>query len=199
MAEIIPRWEWRHFAAKIDLAINLNDYEKTGHVESTEVYILSKVCGENSKLRATKMDIKSLQHVNEDWLEQWKPIKKVDFPLAKGEIIELYKIFRVTSPQLMEDQYTIKEFLEMARNDDRLMVFNVEKVRDIYDVDGCIVEYATVKVDGKIVKTVAAELENHKKVKETVQKLGLWGKENINYVRALKRIRNNQLYEKKNG
>ena len=188
MAEVIPRWEWRHFADSIKLAINLNDYEKTRHVESSEFYVLSKVCDENPKVRANKMDIKSLQQVNEDWLEQWKPIKKVDFPLPKDEMIELYRIFRLTPPELKDKNYTIDEFLDMARNDNRLMVFSVEKVRDLYDVNGCIVEYATVKVNGKKVKTAAAELEDPKKVKETVKKMGLWGKENINYVKALKRI-----------
>lgn len=188
MAEVIPRWEWRHFADSIKLAINLNDYEKTRHVESSEFYVLSKVCDENPKVRANKMDIKSLQQVNEDWLEQWKPIKKVDFPLPKDEMIELYRIFRLTPPELKDKNYTIDEFLDIARDDNRLMVFSVEKVRDLYDVDGCIVEYATVKVNGKKVKTAAAELEDPEKVKETVQKMGLWGKENINYVKALKRI-----------
>jgi len=193
MAEIIPRWEWRHFANDIKLAINLNDYEKTRHVESSEFYVLSKVCDENPKVRANKMDIKSLQQVNEDWLEQWKPIKRVDFPLPKDEMIELYRIFRLTPPKLMDKDYSIDEFLDMARNDDRLMVFSVEKVRDLYDVDGCIVEYATVKVNGKEVRTAAAELEDPEKVKETVQKMGLWGKENINYVKALKRIAEGKL------
>ena len=139
------------------------------------------------------MDIKSLQQVNEYWLEQWKPIKKVEFPLPKDEMIELYRIFRISPPELTQDQYSIEQFLEMAKNDERLMVFNVKKIRDLYDVDGCIVEYAAVNVDGRELITVAAELEDPDKVKETVEKLGLWGKENINYVKALKRIRSNTL------
>jgi len=193
MAEIIPRWEWRQFADKINLAINLDDYKKTRHVESSEYYVLSRVCDENPKIRENKMDIKSLQQVNEYWLEQWKPIKKVEFPLPKDEMIELYRIFRISPPELTQDQYSIEQFLEMAKNDERLMVFNVKKIRDLYDVDGCIVEYATVNVDGRELITVAAELEDPDKVKETVEKLGLWGKENINYVKALKRIRSNTL------
>ena len=188
MAEIIPRWEWRHFAKDIDIAINLEEYKKTRHVESSEHYVLSRVCDENPKVRENKMDIKSLQQVNEDWLEQWKPIKKVDFPLSNNELIDLYKIFRLTPPKLEEREYGIDEFLEMAKKDERLLVFDVQKVRDLYDVDGCIVEYATVKVNDKTLKTVAAELEDPEKVKETVKKMGLWGKENINYVKALKRV-----------
>ncbi len=69
----------------------------------------------------------------------------------------------------------------------------MDKNRDLYDVDGCIIEYTTVKVDGRLFKTVAAELPDPEKVKQTVRKMGLWGKENINYVKALKRIRMGQL------
>lgn len=193
MVEIIPRWEWRHFADKINLAINLNDYEKRRHVESSEYYVLSKVCDENPKIRENKMDIKSLQQVNEDWLEQWRPVKKVEFPLPKNELIELYRVFRLSPPQLNKDQYSIEQFIDMAKNDERLMVFSVRKIRDLYDVDGCIVEYATVNIDGRDLVSVAAELEDPLKVKETVIKLGLWDKENINYVKALKRIRSNSI------
>lgn len=54
-------------------------------------------------------------------------------------------------------------------------------------------EYATVKVDGKEYKTAAAEDPDPSKVKRIVEKMGLWGRENINYVKALKRIGKNEL------
>ena len=60
-------------------------------------------------------------------------------------------------------------------------------------MDTCIVEYATVKVDGKEYKTAAAEDPDPSKVKRIVEKMGLWGRENINYVKALKRIGKNEL------
>ncbi len=55
------------------------------------------------------------------------------------------------------------------------------------------VESATVKADGQEIKTVAVEDPDPAKVRATVEKLGLWGRENINYVQALKRIRNKEL------
>ncbi len=193
MGEIIPRWEWRTFAKDIKLAINLDDYEKTRHVESKEMYVLSKVVDENPKVRDNKMDVKSLQQVNLDGLEQWKPILKVAFPLPKEKLLEVYKVFRLAPPEFEKDVYTFEEFVEIAKKNPRIMLFEVEKTRDLYDVDTCIVEYATVKVDGKEYKTAAAEDPDPEKVKRIVKKMGLWGGENINYVKALKRIREGKL------
>lgn len=193
MGEAIPRWEWRTFAKQIDLKINLDDYEKARHMESSEVYILSTVVNENQKIRDDKMDIKSLQQVNEDGLEQWKPIMKVAFPLPIDQVTKVYRVFRLSVPKLDKSSYTFGEFVQMAKSNQRLLAIDVDKVRDLYDVDGCIVESAMVKFDGEEFKTVAAEDPDPAKVKATVEKLGLWGWENINYVKGLKRAKNKQL------
>ncbi len=189
MADVIPRWEWRTWGKEITLDIDLKEYERTRHVESSEVYVLSTECDENTKVRENKMYIKSLQAVNKDKLEQWKPIKKLNFPLPGTELIELYKIFRIQAPQFNRETYTFDELLKLASGEEKLMVFHVDKFRDLYNVDGCIVEYVTVTVNGRQFKTCATELPNPAKVKETVQIMGLWGNENINYVKALKRIK----------
>jgi len=193
MAEVIPRWEWRTWGEDLALDIDLKDYEHTRHVESSEVYVLSTECDENTKARENEMGIKSLQLVNDDKLEQWNSVKKAAFPLPREELIELYKVFNISSPEFEKDSFTFDEFIDLAEKDEKLLVFYVDKIRDLYDVDGCIVEYATVKVEGRLFKTVAAELPDPEKVKQTVRKMGLWGKENINYVKALKRIRMGQL------
>jgi exopolyphosphatase/guanosine-5'-triphosphate,3'-diphosphate pyrophosphatase len=99
MGEIIPRWEWRTFAKEIQTTINLGDYEKTRHVESSEVYVLSTVVDENPKIRDDKMDVKSLQQINDDGLEQWKPIMKVAFPLTVDQMTEVYRVFRHSVPK----------------------------------------------------------------------------------------------------
>ena len=193
MGEIIPRWEWRTFAKNIELKLDLAKYEKTRHVESAEVYVLSTIVDENPKIRDDKMDVKSLQQVNEDGLEQWKPIMKVSFPISAGQLREVYKIYRFSPPELKGNECSFAGFIELAKNNKRLMAIDVVKIRDLYDVDGCIVESATVKADGQEFKTVAAEDPDPAKVKATVEKLGLWGRENINYVQALKRIRKKEL------
>lgn len=193
MPEVIPRWEWRTWGRDLKLKIDLKNYEHKRHVESSEVYVLSTECDENPKVRGNIMDIKSLQRVNDDNLEQWEPIKKLAFPLPKKELVELYRIFCIPAPEFNKETYTFDDFLTLVKKEERLLVFHVDKLRDLYDVDGCIVEYSTVTADNKTYKTATAELPDPEKVKETVGKMGLWGMENINYVKALKRIRNGQL------
>lgn len=193
MGKIIPRWEWRTWGKEIKLNIDLSQYEHTRHIESSEVYILSTECEENTKVRDNKLDIKQLQQVDESGFELWKPIKKVEFPLPKNELLELYEIWRVSPPNFDKDIYTFDEFLEIAKTNEKLLIFNVDKVRDLYDVDGCIVEYSKVTVDGKIFMTAAAELPDTSVVKKVVEKMGLWGRENTSYVKALKKIRKGEL------
>lgn len=193
MEKIIPRWEWRTFADSIDIAVDLNQYTQDREVESAEVYVLSTVVDENPKVRDGKMDVKSLQQVNEDGLEQWKPILKVSFPLNQEQLAEVYRVFRLSLPKLKGDTVSFEEFVKLAEANSRLMAIDVVKSRKLYTVDGCIVENAFLTVDGKKFQTVAAEDPDPELVKDVVKKLGLWDRENINYVKGLKRIRNKEL------
>ena len=193
MGKIIPNWEWRTFAKNVALNIDLNDYEKTRHIESKQVYLLSAVIDENPEVSDNKMDVKSLQQVNEDGLEQWKPILKVDFPLPKEQLVEVYRVFRVAPPPMDKDIYSLNDFMKLVEKSRNILPFHVEKIRDLYNVDTCIVEYATVKVDGEEYKTAAVKDPDPSKVKRIVEKIGLWGGENISYVKALKRIKKSEL------
>ena len=63
----------------------------------------------------------------------------------------------------------------------------------LYDVDGCIVEDSRVTFDGETFQTVAAEDTDAVKVRNTVAKLGLLERENINYIKAAQRIKTGTL------
>lgn len=195
MEKIIPRWEWRTFAESLEIAVDLDQYKQDRQVESAETYILSTVVDENPKVRDGKMDVKSLQQVNEDGLEQWKPILKVSFPLSLEQTAEVFQVFRLSLPKLEGENVSYEEFIALAKDNPRLMVIDVVKSRKLYTVDECIVENAFLKVDGKTFQTVAAEDPDTEKVKRAVKKLGLWDLENINYVKGLKRIRNNEMQQ----
>ena len=64
-----------------------------------------------------------------------------------------------------------------------------DKVRNQYDVDGCTVESSEVTFDGETFQTVAAEDPDPIKVRDTVARLGLLEHENINYIKAIQRIK----------
>ena len=193
MAEIIPRWEWRTFTHQSDVETKISTYPLTRQVESSDVYILSELSMENAKVRNDLMDIKSLQVVTKDGLEQWKPVKKEKFPLPLEEVQKMFSVFRVPMPEFSKDTCTFDEFVELVKTDDRIICVTVDKSRRLYDVDGCIVEVADLKIAGKSIMTVAVELEDPDKVRDTMKMLGLSGLENINYVTAIKRMHRGEL------
>ncbi len=190
MQEIVPRWEWRTFTNDLKKAEeNIRKHTEGKSRESAEVYILSEVSMDNTKVRDNLMDIKTLQQVNEDRLELWLPIMKGTFPLPVAEIEKVFKCFRVSMPKLSRDQYTFEQYLdEVIRPSKLLKAVNVLKKRTGFTINNCIVEIADVKVDDKWIKTAAVEMEDPSMVIKTVRELELDTFPNINYLRGLKNL-----------
>ena len=87
MERIIPRWEWRTFGASFGEADRRFAALERGHVqESDEIYLLSRDTDANVKIRDRLMDIKTLEQVNAEGLEQWRPVMKGEFPLPAAEV-----------------------------------------------------------------------------------------------------------------
>jgi exopolyphosphatase / guanosine-5'-triphosphate,3'-diphosphate pyrophosphatase len=192
MENIIPRWEWRTFGAGFgDAEERFKAFTPDKVRESDEVYILSAVSNDNTKVRDMLMDIKTLQQVNEDGLEQWKPVMKGKFPLPVEEIKKVFAAFRVAPPPFSRDEYAFDQFLvEVIKSSRHLRAVKVHKTRTGYTINGCIAEIADVTADGKKIRTVAIESEDPVRVITTVRELGLDQFENINYLRGLKSLAN---------
>jgi exopolyphosphatase / guanosine-5'-triphosphate,3'-diphosphate pyrophosphatase len=192
MENIIPRWEWRTFGVGFgDAEERFKAFTPDKVRESDEVYILSAVSNDNTKVRDMLMDIKTLQQVNEDGLEQWKPVMKGKFPLPVEEIKKVFAAFRVAPPPFSRDEYAFDQFLaEVIKSSRHLRAVNVHKTRTGYTINGCIAEIAEVTADGKKTRTVAIESEDPVRVITTVRELGLDRFENINYLRGLKSLAN---------
>jgi exopolyphosphatase/guanosine-5'-triphosphate,3'-diphosphate pyrophosphatase len=192
MVEIIPRWEWRTFARTIETRIDLAAYPRTRHVESSEIYLASATSEGNPKIRDEKIDIKTLQLANDDGLEQWKPVLKASFPLSVDQLAEVYRALNLAAPPGV-GPFGLEALLQMVNEDTRSWAVFVDKVRNQYNVDGCIVEASQVTFDGEAFQTVAAEDPDAVKVRNTVAKLGLLEQENISYVKAIHRIKSGRL------
>jgi exopolyphosphatase/guanosine-5'-triphosphate,3'-diphosphate pyrophosphatase len=190
MEKIIPRWEWRTFGGDFGDADNrFAALEPSGVQESDEVYFLSPTGDQNVKVRYDLMDIKVLEQVNADGLEQWKPVMKGTFPLPATEVKKVFDALGVAAPSLSRSGYTLEQFIkELAEPGQRLRVVNVHKKRTRYKIDGCTSEMTDVTADGKKTRTVALELEDPDRVIATVRKLGLDKFPNINYPRGLKQL-----------
>lgn len=190
MDKIIARWEWRTFGetfGKAEERIRAFPCDKVR--KSSEVYILSRKSMDNTKIRDMLMDIKTLQQINADRLEQWYPVMKAAFPLEHNVLVDVFAAWKVAVPKLERDRYPYEEFLQelVGRHPD-LRAVAVEKERHGFSVNGCIVEIADLKFDGTPIRTVAVEMEDPVNVLNTVGELELHGFENVNYLKALKRF-----------
>lgn len=190
MENIIPRWEWRTFTNDLGKSEeNIRKHPEGKTRESDEVYILSEVSMDNTKVRDDLMDIKTLKQVNEDRLEQWLPIMKGTFPLSVSDIEKVFKCFRVTLPKFERIEYTFQQYLaEIIHPSKLLKAVNVHKKRTGFTINNTIVEIAEVTVDNKIIKTAAVEMEDPELVIKTVRELELDKFPNINYLRGLKNL-----------
>src|SRR5271157_3965005 len=162
MENIIPRWEWRTFGESLGEADSkFAAFQSTGVQESDEIYFLSPAGEQNVKVRDRLMDIKVLEQVNPDGLEQWKPVMKGAFPLPAAEVTNVLNALGVVPPPLARADYTLEQFVtELAEPGQRLRVVKVHKRRARYKIGGCSSEMTEVVADGKKIRTVAIESED---------------------------------------
>lgn len=187
--KIVPRWEWRTFGPDFpEDEKRIKKYGEPAPRRSEEAYILSRMSDENTKIRDGLMDIKSLQEVNVNKLEQWKPIMKEAFPLDKEKLEKLFHVFKVKLPALKRESYTYEQFLdELIRPDKDLKVVEVRKERYGYTINEATVEFALTWFNGVPLKTFCVEHADPELVIKTVKELGLEGYPNINYIKAMKK------------
>ncbi len=186
MATIIPRWEWRTFGSDFKGADEKIMALEPSVKKSGEKYILSRNSNENCKIRDDLMDIKSPVNVNEDKLEQWYPTMKLEFPLSKEQVCELFtKYFKVDVPELA-DSYDYAAFVELCSQQKDLCVVDVKKVRYITKIDDTTVEVAETEFNGVPNRTICVEHIDPALVMSVVRKLGVQDLPNINYIRAMK-------------
>jgi len=187
MENIIPRWEWRTFGESFGEAEDIIKTNSAKVRESSEIYILSEMSNDNTKVRDELMDIKYLVQVNDDKLEQWNPLLKASFPISVESLQQVIKSWKVEIPAGSVKEMTYEEFIErLVKTHPNLRAVDVFKERHGYIINECIVEIANLKFNGKPIRTVAVEQEDPVKVMETVKMLKLDKFENINYLRALK-------------
>jgi len=186
---IVPRWEWRTFGAELGAAdATFAALEPELVQESDETYLLSPGADAAVKIRAGLMDIKVLEEVNADGLEQWRPAMKETFPLPRGEADEVCAALGVSAPPLAGwAPFTLDELLAVLAAPERgVRAVAVHKRRLHYTVNECMSEVTDVVAEGKKVRTLAIEATEAERVIATVRDLGLSGRENTSYPRWLK-------------
>ena len=187
LAAIVPRWEWRTFGERFEGADGLLAELSPVRVdESDEVYIVSSRGDGSIKVRAGLLDVKRLERVSGDGLEQWRPVAKAEFPVAAPDVASLLSALEVVVPTLERDAYELDELVdEVVRPSADLLAVPVHKHRFHYVLDECRVELTEVRAGSLSTRTIAVEDEDPALVRATVQTLGLWSRPNVSVPRGL--------------
>ena len=188
--EIVPRWEWRTFGEQLGLAGDLASTREPESVEeSDEVYVLSEDSDASVKIRNGLLDVKVLEAVNADGLEQWRPILKKPFPLDGEEISTALSALGAAPGELGSDSYTLDELVsELVRPNPGLTAVQVHKRRSHFHFGGCMTEVSEMSVGGRTVRTVAVEDEDPALVSATLRELSLSDLPNVCAARGLKTL-----------
>jgi exopolyphosphatase / guanosine-5'-triphosphate,3'-diphosphate pyrophosphatase len=187
---VVPRWEWRTFGDEFGAAESDFDRRYPDRVqESDELSLLSAGDGDTVKVRDGLMDVKHLEQVNDDGLEQWVPVKKAGFPLPASEVGSVLESLGVPVPRLERPAYTLDELIdEVVRLSPDLAAVEVHKKRARYTIGGCLSELTEVRTDRGSTRTIAVESDDPVRVIATVRELGLDSRPNLNFPRGLKQL-----------
>lgn len=192
-AKIIPRAEFRVFGQDIIEGVKEKMWSAKAVLHAArkmpaETYFLSVHTDEaNVKVRDGLLDIKTKVGETPDGYEIFQPRGKFQFPVSKEDLAKILGNLKVEM-KLDKAQYTIDEFIGMARKHPDMAAVTVEKMRYGFMIDGIICEYAQVYFNGAMVESACCESENYDGMKKAIEALSLTGKVNTNYLRAAKKV-----------
>jgi exopolyphosphatase/guanosine-5'-triphosphate,3'-diphosphate pyrophosphatase len=187
--EIIPRWEWRTFGESFGAAEErFGALEPVRVQDSEELYLIARDSDENVKVRDELLDVKHLERVNEDGLEQWLPVMKAPFPISAADAVAVLGRLGA-SPPADRGEYTLQELVEeVVKPTDGLLPVRVHKRRSRFTIGGCMTELTELRTDVGDMRTVAVESEDAARVVATVRELGLESFANVSFPRGLKAL-----------
>ncbi len=187
---IVPRWEWRVVGEAFEPAEEMLAARPPERVEeSDELYLLGLGRDASVKVRGGLMDVKLLERVDDDGLEQWKPTMKAAFPLGAPDVAGVMAALGHDQRALPRATYTLDELVaELVEPSPDLLAVEVHKVRRHYTVGGCMAELSDLRTDRGARKTIAVESEDPARVVAAVRDLGLAAAENVSIPRGLKAL-----------
>lgn len=157
--------------------------------ESDEVYLLSEESDASVKIRDGLMDVKRLEAVDGDGLEQWRPVLKTSFPLAAADVAVVLDALGAHGTELTRDTYTLEQLVaEVVGPDPALADVAVHKRRVHYEFGGCMAELSEIKAALRTTRTIAVETEDPALVSAAVRELQLAGRPNVCLARGLKTL-----------
>lgn len=190
--KIIPRAEFRVFGQGIIDIVKPAMWKAQATLfkvrHSGETYILSRHTNEaNVKIRDGLLDIKAKVGETEEGYEIFQPQGKFQFPVKKDELATILGNLQA-DVELSQDNYSFDAFLSLIKKTDDIVSVGVHKERYGFSVDGVICEYGRILFNGAMVETTCVESEDYDAMEKVIDKLEISGFENVNYLRAAKRV-----------
>ena len=129
--------------------------------ESDELYVLSQESDASVKVRDGVMDVKRLEAVDGNGLEQWRPVLKGAFPLGAADVGTVLGELGVQAPELAREAYALEQLLdEVVEASPALAAVAVHKRRVHYRLEGCMAELSEVTAGTRSARTIAVEAED---------------------------------------
>jgi exopolyphosphatase/guanosine-5'-triphosphate,3'-diphosphate pyrophosphatase len=147
--------------------------------------VLSVASNASVKVRGGKLDVKELQVVDEDGLEQWKPVLKADFPVSASDLRSMLAALAV-DVELERGEYTVDELRGIVDARPDVAAVEVHKLRRHVTVGGAMAELSDLSTDKGNLPTIAIESEDPALVTAAVRELGLDLRRNVCVPRGLK-------------
>ncbi len=184
---IVPRWEWRTFAPSLALPQGSEDVLEPGPTEeSDEIYVLSHHGDQSLKVRASVMDVKLLERIDENGLEQWRPVLKAPLPLSVTDFETVRAALGLPEGDTTEVR-DVDGLLGLLGRDDVTAV-RLHKTRRRSTGGGCALELTTITTPDATTDTIAIESEDPASVTALVERLGFQLRPNVNMARGLKEL-----------
>ena len=190
--KVVPRAEFRVFGQGIIDIVKPAMWKCQATLfkarQSSETYILSSHTNEsNVKIRDGLLDIKTKVGETESGYEIFQPKGKFQFSVNKDELSSILAHLQA-KVELDQAGYTFDEFLELIKTSDDVVSVDVFKKRYGFTVNGVICEYGRILFNGAMIETSCVESEDYGSMEQVIDKLGISGFKNVNYLRAAKRI-----------
>jgi hypothetical protein len=192
-ANIVPRAEFRVFGQGIINIVEVAMWKAQATLfkirKSSEIYILSRHTNEaNVKIRDGLLDIKTkVGETPAEHYEIFQPGGKFQFPVVRDQMQNIFDSL-LAKGKLNKDTYSLDEFLAMVKKHNDLVAVDVQKKRYGFTVNGVICEYAKVLFNGAMLESACVESEDYGAMKGVTEILGIAELENVNYLKAAKRV-----------
>lgn len=140
------------------------------------------------KIRDGLLDVKRLEAVDHDGLEQWRPVLKAIFPLSAEDFSTALIALDAPEQPVDREAYSLEELISEVRTNPSLTTVAVHKRRVHYLLGTCMAELSEVTIPGGSAHTLALEAEDPADVAAALRELRLAGHPNVCLARGLKTL-----------